>query len=421
MSTTLFLRTSTNNRSGLPGRLDLLSTRGSGVATAVVNTVASGTEVQWTQTAGGQPLEWVSAPVGVAFTLATTDVITFNVWALENSMNANVGARARLYNQKFNSEVTGGPWNDGVEFNTVSGVMNWTGSPTANVVFEPGDRILLRLFITNVGTMASGFTATLNYNGAIASGDGESFITITPTVTFDDEPSQSGILARFGALPAHNASLVAGFPFAPRHAYVFNTQCLPGSRIIDHGSAGRHATIQNDGRELPDSIPNGVLFLSISDRAEIPDSRFVLPRKAATVVIGCQVSYWKNGGRFFGVVGSTSAGDCYVRMDAPENGAAVANGSWLYGGQNIQFTNLNLSTDCVVAFSAGPRGLDVWKDGAKVTSASTAPSFTAQSDVFRINGASSFANGMIAKYGFFYVYDYQLTPAQLQQVTRAPF
>lgn len=94
MATKLFLRNTTNNAIGV--FQDMQTTAGSGSTTGVVNTTASGTEIQWTQTAGGTVLEFISggAPSG-GFTLSGT--MTFSIWAHESNMNANCGARARVY------------------------------------------------------------------------------------------------------------------------------------------------------------------------------------------------------------------------------------------------------------------------------------------------------------------------------------
>jgi hypothetical protein len=187
MPTKLYLRNSAT--SGITdtgdGILKDLSTEaGSGVAPlAVVNTAASGTEIQWTDTAGGSTIAWISglAPSG-GFTLTSTDI---SIWARESNMNANAGGRYRVFKRTAAgsvSELGGGPFNDGVEFGPSSTEFTWIGNVT-DTAFAEDDRILIRLYITNVGTMGGGFTCSLDY-GAPDASQGDSFFNIAETVTF---------------------------------------------------------------------------------------------------------------------------------------------------------------------------------------------------------------------------------------------
>src|SRR5688500_15727922 len=136
MATILFLRNTTT--SGVSGYQDLSAAQGASVATGVVNTTASGTEIQWTATAGGSVIAWISgrSPTG-GWTLSGT--VTFEIYALESNMNANIGARARLFKRTAAgviTEIGGGPFNDGVEFSTSAGLMTWTGTPSSTPFAE---------------------------------------------------------------------------------------------------------------------------------------------------------------------------------------------------------------------------------------------------------------------------------------------
>jgi len=182
MATKLFLRNTTNN--GISGYYDMIPTAGSSSDTGVVNTTASGTEIQWTKTAGGTAMAWITGPVQSAFTLTTTDL---SIWAHENNMSANCGGRYRLfkYSEGSETELTGGPFDDGVEFGTVATEMTWIGNPT-DTAFAVGDRLVLKLYITNVGTMATGFTCTVTFNAADGA-TGDSFLNLNENVTFGRE------------------------------------------------------------------------------------------------------------------------------------------------------------------------------------------------------------------------------------------
>ncbi len=186
MATKLFLRETTN--SGIGTYRDMVTTAGSASTTGVVNTVASGSEILWTKTAGGAVLEWISgrSPAG-GWTLS--GAVTFSIWAHESNNLANCGGRARLFKRTAagsETEIGSGPWNDGVEFtkNTPTEML-WSGTPTPTT-FAENDRLVARYYITNVGTMGGGYTCTLTYDAADAA-TGDSFVQLTETVAFKAE------------------------------------------------------------------------------------------------------------------------------------------------------------------------------------------------------------------------------------------
>lgn len=187
MATKLFLRSTQTNGIGAT-YFDMVVAAGAGSTTAVVDTDGS-TEKQWTQTSGGTLIQWISgrAPVG-GFTLTTTDI---SIWAHESATAANAGGRYRVFIRTaagVETEIGGGPFDDGVEFaKTTPTEMLWTGN-TTDQAFAENDRILLKLYITNVGVMGSRQTCTLTYNAADAA-TGDSFFNIAETVTFKAEDS----------------------------------------------------------------------------------------------------------------------------------------------------------------------------------------------------------------------------------------
>ena len=185
MATKLFLRNTQTNNIGA-GYYDLLTAAGAASDTAVVNTAASGTEIQFTKTAGGQAIKFVTgrAPAG-GFTLTTTDI---SVWMLESNMLANCGGRYRVFKRDTGgteTEIGGGPFDDGVEFGAGPTEMLWSGNVTDTAIAE-NERLVLVPYITNVGTMASGYTCTLTFNAADAA-LGDSFFNIAETVAFKAE------------------------------------------------------------------------------------------------------------------------------------------------------------------------------------------------------------------------------------------
>ena len=189
MPTKLFLRNTQLHGltpSGDTTWYDMDITAGASADTGVVDTVASGTEIQWTKTAGGATFAWISkrVPSG-GFTLTQVDI---DVWCHESNAQANSGGRFRVFKRAANGTITelgGGPFNDGVEFGTSAASMTWIGNVT-DTAFAEDDRILLRLYITNVGTMGGGRTCTVTFNAADGA-TGDSFLNLAETVTFKAE------------------------------------------------------------------------------------------------------------------------------------------------------------------------------------------------------------------------------------------
>lgn len=189
MATTLYLRTDDANiyNTSNTTQYEFLSTsRGATLTGATVATAASGTDVIWTETSGGRVLAWISEPVSNTQSV-TASTVTFNIWAIESNMNANAGGRARLYRWSANNAtetLIAGPADDGVEFATTVGAMNWTTTATATTLLK-GDRIVVRYYITGVGTMAATYTCTMGYNGTTAGANGDSYVTLTDNLVFE--------------------------------------------------------------------------------------------------------------------------------------------------------------------------------------------------------------------------------------------
>lgn len=163
--------------------------------TTVTNTVASGTQIQLTKTAGGLTVAWISGRVPAGgFTLTTTDV---SLWQHESNMNANIGGRFLVFRYQPGPTITelgGGPFNDGVEMSVTTPREDlWAGNVT-DQAFSEDDRLLLRVYLTNVGTMAAGHTGTLTFNAASAS-TGDSFFNIAETIIFKAEVDIGTLMA----------------------------------------------------------------------------------------------------------------------------------------------------------------------------------------------------------------------------------
>ena len=204
-STTLYLRNTKVNDLGAT-YYDMLTTAGSASDTAVVNATLAGTEIQFTKTAGGAIAQWVSGKVPAGgFTLTSADL---SIWAKEDADLTNAGGRFRLFRREADgteTELAGGPFDDGVEFTTTDAEYTWSGDAT-DTAFIEGDRVLLKLYITNIGVMAIG-TATLTFNAADAA-TGDSFLNIFPAVVFGGGNFSGGSFS--GAEGGFSVDTVAG-------------------------------------------------------------------------------------------------------------------------------------------------------------------------------------------------------------------
>lgn len=149
--------------------------RGSGVAgsdaTATVTGATSGVQVKL----GGVNATWLSPPLKATVISGT---VSFNLWGLESATQANTGLDVLV--ERVNSagavQSTIVRSERGTELATSAGVNAWTASATATTLAD-GDRIKVTVFGNDAGgTMASGRTFTLRYNGASAGADGDSYV-----------------------------------------------------------------------------------------------------------------------------------------------------------------------------------------------------------------------------------------------------
>ena len=191
MATKLYLRNTTTHGltpSGDTVWYDMVTTAGAAADFVDCATTASGTQIQFEVPSTANTVAWISGRVPAGgFTLTSTD---FSGWFGESNMSANIGGRYRVFKRASGgtiTEVGGGPFDDGVEFSVLPTLteMTWIGNVT-DTAFAEDDRILLRVYITNVGTMAAGFTAEMDFNDADTT-TGDTFFNIAETVTFKAE------------------------------------------------------------------------------------------------------------------------------------------------------------------------------------------------------------------------------------------
>lgn len=163
-----FRNTQTN---GIGTKYDAIGTAGTSGDTSVTTTTASGTEIQATKTAGGSVVEFISGRTPVGGATFTHAVIYF--WAKQSADTVNAGLRFRLYKRSTagaETELIGSPFDKTVELTTDNTRYEITCDFTDVALLED-ERIVIKPYIVNVGTMGAG-TSTLNFNGAVGVGGG---------------------------------------------------------------------------------------------------------------------------------------------------------------------------------------------------------------------------------------------------------
>lgn len=390
----------------------MLAARGAAATQAVVNTVASGTDIQWTDVGGGTVLEWISPPIATGFTMSGT--MTFNIWARESAMAANAGGLVHVLKWGGGDdnivECTGSPFSDGVEFgfSGANTAFNWTGAVTGNNVFLVGDRIIVRYAITNVGVMGGGATCNLGYDGPTAAADGDSYFQTTETISFAAEKA-SGVLAAFPGKPAIDSAL-SGI-LRPDHAWLFNEQ---SPRLIRDVCGHRHLTWTPTVANASQHIKVRGAGLRLKTRRETflgPNSTFVVPTGPCTILVAARqeildpnaASYWITGSQ----VGAEKA-DFLLSASA----ATTAQLDW--GSNQLQATGLTGARDSIWVASVGPRGMEIWQDGLKKASNATNPTRTANTTAFK-------SLPQFASLGLLYIWKRQLTTAEIKVISAHPY
>jgi hypothetical protein len=204
MATTLYFRTTadsgmhrgTNSAkldgSASPWRQRGLTT-GRGTSTSpvtlsgeTVNGPTNGVEV------GSTPDEFISDPLAASVTISST--ITLNLWANESSMNANASINAIIERLDSTGAVVSTIARTArtAELGTSSAAANFTVAPTSTAM-NKGDRFRVRVYADDAASsMVGGYSVAFQLDRSSAGVDGDSYLTFTETVTFQDQSSTPG-------------------------------------------------------------------------------------------------------------------------------------------------------------------------------------------------------------------------------------
>lgn len=145
-----------------------------------------------------ETLEFLSGRVkSPGFTLSDVLNVTTRVWMHESSSSANAAGRLKVFLRKPDgTETLVATRNTASELPTSATATTMTGTASLQQVtnFAEDDRVVVRCYITNVGTMAASFRATLYYdaNSVGVGVTGNSYINLLDGPEFKLESDPAG-------------------------------------------------------------------------------------------------------------------------------------------------------------------------------------------------------------------------------------
>jgi hypothetical protein len=159
--------------------VDMKSPITTALSNSATTTTASGTSIQATATAGGTALKWITAPLGAATTLATIGFV--NIWAKETNASGNCTVSIQLF--PYSAAVEGSVCLTDtaytVELTTSYVAQRYATAAVTSQAFAVGDRLVIKIFIINVGTMgALTGGALVDYDAPTEGVDGDTYIDI---------------------------------------------------------------------------------------------------------------------------------------------------------------------------------------------------------------------------------------------------
>ena len=169
------------------------------VSTAVTDTANGTADLNMTLTAGGSAAKWITVPLEAAVTISGAP--TSNIWALESNASANtqiafaLSAYTTSLQSAFLTTSLGG------ELTTSAARVIWvsTNGVTNNkeivtsTAFSAGDRLAIGGKVAAYGSMATGYTTTLDYNGSTGGSDGDTWICFNETFNPGQAQVGSGV------------------------------------------------------------------------------------------------------------------------------------------------------------------------------------------------------------------------------------
>ncbi len=161
------------------GYLNLNNAKGAAAVLSTTTTTAGGTRINWTATAGGSALAWISPPLTAAYSFNAA--ATCNVWARESANAVNSTVRCEIGRYTTAEQTAHCTGSLATEISNAMAVRNWTCTNTTTS-YAAGDRVVVRIFAANFGTMTAG-NQTGNYD-APAAATGDSYVTLPGAPSF---------------------------------------------------------------------------------------------------------------------------------------------------------------------------------------------------------------------------------------------
>ena len=184
MPTDFFARTTASSVGGA-GSFILSQRRGRAAVSAVTTTVASGTSIQMTTTAGGQALQWFSGPITEAVTISGTVTPFLRGLESASTVNAQPGVLIQRCDNAGTVLSTIVPDTAfGSEWGTTDGSRTGSITPTSTAM-AVGERIRVVWTIRNAGTMGAG-SVTNTYNGPGPGLSGDNYVRFAENIRTDE-------------------------------------------------------------------------------------------------------------------------------------------------------------------------------------------------------------------------------------------
>jgi hypothetical protein len=135
-------------------------------------------------------LEWISGRFTRGWIADTASIFSGTLWLHESNALANAGARIKVYHRlPDGTETLVYTWTSPTELATTATGVSLAGGTLNNAMtFHEDDRLVIRLFLTNVGTMADGHTGTVHFNALVGTGAS----MLTPFASFRLKPESQG-------------------------------------------------------------------------------------------------------------------------------------------------------------------------------------------------------------------------------------
>lgn len=158
------------------GRSPNASTTVSSAVTATVAGITT-TTTPMTLTSGGSTAQWITVPLDADVTIATTPFM--NLWAVESSASANALIAFTFAEYTTSAQSAFFTSSLGTELATTAARVPWlkaAGETLTSTTIDAGNRIIIAPVLGAVGTMASGFTVTMTYNGSTDNAAGDTYV-----------------------------------------------------------------------------------------------------------------------------------------------------------------------------------------------------------------------------------------------------